>query len=321
MGKIRWGLIGCGDIAQKCVAPAMRDLPNCEPLAVSRADFSLAREFAMRFGFRRWYKTWQELVSDDEIDAVYVATPVNLHCEQTICAAEHGKHVLCEKPMAMNVEQCDKMLAACKSNSVTLGISYYRHFYPVINRLKEILASGEIGKPVFAEIRTFEFFNPDPNDKRSWFVRKDIAGGGPMFDSGSHRLEVLVNLFGTVRSVKGSFSNIAFKREVEDTCTGLITFESGLHAVVTTSHIPVQRQDTLEIFGSDGYINVPSLNNGIFTLTKNQQSRTESHPRASNVHLPLIENFTNALLSNTQPAVTGEIGKAVASIEQQIYTP
>lgn len=320
MEKIRWGLIGCGDIAQKCVAPAMRDLPNCEPVAVNRADFSLAKEFAQRFGFRKWYKTWQELVQDEEIDAVYVATPVCFHCEQTIGAAEHGKHVLCEKPMAMNTEQCDRMLAACKSNSVTLGISYYRHFYPIVNRLKEILAAGEIGKPVFAEIRTFEFFNPDPHNKRSWFVRKDIAGGGPMFDSGSHRIEVMLNLFGKVKNVKSAVSTIAFKREVEDTCTTLITFESGLQAVVTTSHVPTQRQDTLEIFGSDGYINVPSLNSGIFTLTKDQQTRTETHLRASNVHVPLIENFTNALLSNRQPGVTGEIGRTVASIEQQIYT-
>ena len=140
MGVVRWGLIGAGDIARKRIAPALRDLPNCEFVSVSRSRSELAEEFANEFGARKWFADWRELVSDPEIDAVYIATPVYLHAEQTIAAADAGKHVLCEKPMALSVKECDEMIAACRSNDVKLGIAYYRRFYPVIKRVKEIIA-------------------------------------------------------------------------------------------------------------------------------------------------------------------------------------
>ena len=95
MAKIRWGLIGCGDISRKRVAPALRESPLCELVAVSRAKAELAESFAREFGARRWYADWRELLLDEDIDAVYIATPVHLHAEQAIAAAEHGKHVLC----------------------------------------------------------------------------------------------------------------------------------------------------------------------------------------------------------------------------------
>src|SRR5258705_3969542 len=141
---IRWGLIGCGDIARKRIAPAMRNSPVCELVAVSRAQANLAEAFAKEFGARRWYADWRDLLQDKEIDAVYIATPVHLHAEQTIAAAQAGKHVLCEKPMALNVAECDRMIAACRANGVQLGIAYYRHFYPAIRRIKEIIAAGGI---------------------------------------------------------------------------------------------------------------------------------------------------------------------------------
>src|SRR6476619_553666 len=103
---IQFGLIGCGDIAQKRVAPALRDSKICKLVAVSRARSQLAETFAREFGVPRWYADWRELLNDDDIDAVYVATPVHLHAEQTIAAMQAGKHVLCEKPMALNVAEC-----------------------------------------------------------------------------------------------------------------------------------------------------------------------------------------------------------------------
>ena len=109
LAMITFGLIGCGDIAQKRVAPALRDSPICELVAVSRARSQLAESFAREFGAYRWYSDWRELLRDDGIDAVYVAAPVYLHAEQTIAAIEAGKHVLCEKPLARSVVQCHRL--------------------------------------------------------------------------------------------------------------------------------------------------------------------------------------------------------------------
>src|SRR5262245_17111761 len=142
---ISWGLIGCGDIAQKRVAPALSESPHSELVAVSRANRDLLDEFADRFKARHRFADLQELLKSEDIEAVYVATTVNLHAEQTIAAIELGKHVLCEKPMALKVVDCDRMIAAAKANGIKLGIAYYRHFYPVVRRMKEVIESGEIG--------------------------------------------------------------------------------------------------------------------------------------------------------------------------------
>ena len=127
------------------MAAALREGTGCNLVAISRARAELAEPFAREVGARRWFPSWRDLVADPEIDAVYVATPVRFHAEQTIAAAAAGKHVLCEKPMAMDVAECDRMIAACQAAGVTLGIAYYRRFYPVVARVKQLIDAGEIG--------------------------------------------------------------------------------------------------------------------------------------------------------------------------------
>ncbi len=320
MKKLQWGLIGCGDISRKRVAPALRDLPNCALAAVCRAHSDHAETFAKEFGSRKWCRTWQELIADNELDAIYVATPVYLHCAQTIAAAQAGKHVLCEKPMALNPTECNKMIIACRKNNVKFGVAYYRHFYPVIVRIKEIIGNGEIGKPVLAQINAFEFFNPLPDDARHWFVEKDKAGGGPMFDFGCHRIEVLLNILGPVKSAKGFVDNVVFDREVDDTGMAILQFASGAKAVLSVTHTAYEPQDTFDIFGTEGSIHIPVLNAGNLIVKTNDRERMEKHPPHPNIHQPLIDDFTQAVLTDREPAVDGNIGYAVSRIEEQIYS-
>jgi predicted dehydrogenase len=317
--KLRWGLIGCGDIAQKRIAPALRDSSVCELVAVSRAQAHRAESFATQFGARKWYADWPELVIDPEIDAVYVATPVHLHAEQTIAAADAGKHVLCEKPMAMNVAESDRMIAACRANNVKLGVAYYRHFYPVIDRIKTVIGSGEIGKPVLAQINAFEWFDPPADHPRSWLLKQNVAGGGPMFDFGCHRIEVLLHVFGGITHVTAQTAKTLFDREVEDTAAALFKFASGVCGTLTVSHAAREPRDTFDVFGSQGSIHVPALNAGTMRVIAANGERTEALPPADNLHQPLIEDFASAVLSAREPAVSGEVGRAVALIEEEIY--
>ncbi len=319
MSRVRWGLIGCGDISRKRVAPALRDLASCDFVAVSRARHELAEQFAREFGARKWHRSWRDLVADDEIDAVYIATPVYLHAEQTVAAAEHGKHVLCEKPMALTVEQCDRMIDACRANGVKLGVAYYRRFYPVVRRIKELLTSGELGKPVLVQINAFEWFNPKPGDPRYWFVVKEQAGGGPMFDFACHRIEVMLNLFGPVAEVHAVHNNVLFDREVEDTTVAALRFRNGTCGALTVTHAAQERQDTLDIFCSEGSIHVPVLNEGVLHVRRGGSTTTEKHPPPANFHEPLIDDFAQAVLHDRRPEVTGEVGREVAQVEELIY--
>jgi len=318
--RIRWGLIGCGDISRRRVAPALRDSPLCELVAVSRAKAELAEAFAKEFGARRWCADWHDLLMDYEIDAIYVATPVHLHAEQAIAAAERGKHVLCEKPMALNIAECDRMIDACRSNDVKLGVAYYRHFYPVVRRVKELIDSGELGVPVVVQVNAFEWFNPEPSAARGWLLKKKLSGGGPMFDFGCHRIEVLLDLLGDIRAVKSTLANVFFDREVEDTATAIFQFERGTCGTLTVTHAAREPQDSFDLFCTEGSIHIPVLNEGTMrVLTKNGE-RIETHPNHPNIHQPLIEDFARAVLENRDPVVNGFIGRQVASVEEKIYT-
>ena len=314
-----WGLLGAGDIVRKRVAAALRDTPGSTLLGVARARAELAASFATSVGAKRSYGDWRDLLADEEIDGVYIATPVHLHAGQTIAAAEAGKHVLCEKPMAMNTAECDRMIAACRASGVTLGVAYYRHFYPVIARIKQILVSGEIGRPVLAQINVFEHFNPAPGEPRHWFVKAAEAGGGPMFDFGCHRLEVLLNLFGSVQRVSGTTAKVVFDREVEDVATASLQFDNGPVATLVVTHAAMEPRDTLEIFGTEGSIHVPNLNAGQLRVVLAGRERVEAHPAAANLHAPLVEDFVAAVAGEREPAVTGLIGRTVAALEDAIY--
>jgi predicted dehydrogenase len=316
---LNWGLIGCGDISHKRVAPALRDLPNCNFVGVSRANFELAESFAREFGARKSYQHWQDLIADKEIDAVYVATPVHLHAEQAIAAAEAGKHVLCEKPMAMNVAECERMIAACLANEVKLGIAYYRHFYPAITRIKEIIAAGDIGQPVIAQINAFEWFDPERSNPRHWLIEKEQSGGGPMFDFGCHRIEVLLNVLGPIIHTASVLNTVVFDRQVEDTGVAIFQFERGCCGALSITHASRESQDTLDIFGNRGSIHVASLNEGTIRVRTSMGERIEALPPATNFHQPLIDDFAQAILAQKDPRVTGATGRDVAIIEAEIY--
>lgn len=319
MTKLKWGLIGAGDIARKRIVPALQDLENCELISISRSQADLAESFAQEFGIPKWFADWRELLEDKEIDAVYIATPVFLHKEQTIFAAQNGKHILCEKPMAMNVAECEEMIEVCQANKVKLGIAYYRHFYPVIERVKQLIESDEIGKPVLAQINAFEYLEMAEDDPRYWFLQKEKSGGGPMMDFGCHRLEVLNNLFGKVTNLKSIVINKNFNREVEDTATAIMEFEKGTCANLTVTHAAFEPQDTLDIFGKAGSIHIPVLNKGELRIRTKDGERIELCPPHTNIHQPLIADFTEAVLENKTPKVNGEIGKYIAELEERIY--
>jgi predicted dehydrogenase len=316
---LRWGLIGCGDIAHRMVAPALRTAANSELLAIARADPSRLAEFASAHGVPRTYPRWQDLIADADLNAVYIATPPDVHCVQTVAAADAGKHVLCEKPMALSVDECQRMIDACRASSVTLGIAYYRGFFPVVRRVQEILSSGEIGRPLVAQVTLFSPFDPTQDHPRGWLGDRARAGGGPMMDMGCHRIEMLLRLFGPVSDVMSLVGRLKIDRDIDDTAAALFRFHSGAHGVLAVSWAPSERRDSVEIFGDRATISIPVLGAGTMILRTGAGERTEHHPSNPNHHRPLVDDFIRAIDERRSPLVTGEIGLEVNRIEATIY--
>jgi 1,5-anhydro-D-fructose reductase (1,5-anhydro-D-mannitol-forming) len=292
---IRWALAGIGDIAVRRVIPAILEEPRSELYGLITRAPQKAEPYRVRF-----WTDFDEALRDSNIDAVYIATPVCLHATQTIAALRAGKHVLCEKPMAMTFEEAQAMQRAAEETGRTLGIAYYRRTYPKVQRARQLIAEGVIGRPVFAEINSHGWFD-DVNGPRGWLLNKAMAGGGPLYDIGSHRIDLLNYFFGQPARVSAHLANVVHQREVEDAATVVIEYESGVRAVVDVRwHSRVER-DEFRIIGTDGEIELSPLNGPELV----SPAGIEQLPTHANIHYPLVEGYVSALVDGAQPISSG----------------
>jgi predicted dehydrogenase len=211
------------------------------------------------------------------------------------------------------------MIEVCRNAGARLSVAYYRHCYPLVARLKDIIASGEIGRVILAEVQAFESFRPASSGPRGWLTRKEQAGGGPLMDFGCHRIEVLLDLFGPVSKVRGSNARLVADWEVEDSSFAMLEFENRARGLLAVSRAVEEPRDALDVYGSAGSIHVPVLNRGALTVWTARGGRREDHPPHENVHLPYIQAVTEAFLEDREPPVPGETGLRVAEITEEIY--
>jgi predicted dehydrogenase len=314
-----WGLIGTGDIARKRVGSALTTSAGSRLQAVAAAHPERAQAFARDFGVPAWYYDWRALVRDPQVTAIYVASPVVFHRGQVLAAARAGKHVLCEKPLAMNAREGLSMVKACRRAGVLFGTAYYRRFYPVIVRIKEILSSGETGRPHIVQMNAFSHFDPAPDHPRRWLIDRKISGGGPLKDFGCHRIELLLHLLGEYRSSVSLNENLRWSRGVEDTAVLCLRFKDNCIAQLTVSHAVLEAADSLEIYCAAGSLHVPSLNGERLVVRTRSGEREEKCAAPGNRHAPLIEDFVGAIHGRRPCAVSGEMGMAVDRIIDRVY--
>jgi 1,5-anhydro-D-fructose reductase (1,5-anhydro-D-mannitol-forming) len=292
---LNWIVIGIGDIAIRRVIPAIQAERRSQLYGLVTRDPAKAAPY----GVQTW-ETLDQALADPAIDAVYVGTPVFLHAPQTIQSLRAGKHVLCEKPMAMNEIEARSMLQAAEESGKTFGVAYYRRAYPKLQRAKQLLEAGAIGKPVIAELTCHSWF--DGQGSRSWLVDPAKAGGGPLFDIASHRIDVLNFLFGQPLRAAGQLSNVVHHYAVEDNATVMIDYPSGVRGIVDVRwHSKISR-DECRIRGTAGEMELSPLNGPDLVYPGGR----ESLPPHENLHYPIIENFVNSALDSTSLLASGQ---------------
>lgn len=302
---VNWLVIGIGDITRKRVLPAILSEPR------SRLYGVLTRNPAKADAYpgTQIFTEIEAALADPQIHAVYVGTPVAMHASQTIAALRAGKHVLCEKPVALNYAQAESMASAAGESGRLLGVAYYRRLYPKLLRANEMLAAGAIGKPTFA-FATYHGWLESP--ERGWLRDPALAGGGPLYDVGSHRIDVCNMLFGRPLRATGMLSNALHDLPVEDSATTLIGYDRGVQAVVDVRWNSRVTRDELRIIGTEGELDLTPLNGpGLRLKVQGIGDSEENYPTHTNVHLPLIEDFVDAVLDGRPPA---------CPIDQAIWT-
>jgi predicted dehydrogenase len=292
---LNWIVIGIGDISIRRVLPAIQAEPRSRLYGLVTRDPAKAEPYKL--------KAWtnlDEALADPAGQAVYVATPVFLHAPQTMQALRAGKHVLCEKPMAMNQAEALSMVQTAEETGRTLGVAYYRRAYPKLQRAKQLLALGAIGEPTLALLTCHEW-RDEKGSHRSWLIDPAQAGGGPLYDIASHRIDVANFLFGQPRRATGYLSHAVHPYAVEDNATVMIDYGGGVRGIVDVRWHSKLRRDDCRILGTAGEMELSPLNGPELTYPGGH----ESLPVQANVHSPLIENFVDAVEGKAQLLSSG----------------
>lgn len=250
MKKLRFGVIGAGGIADRRSLAGLLAAPSCELAAVMdvvNAE-TLGRKHGVPFHDRE-----EALLAQPGIEAVYIATPVHLHLGQIKRAALEGKHVFVEKPMCLTSSQAEEAVTACEKAGVALQEGYMMRFHGAHRRIKEIISSGMIGKPVYARAQLACWYPPIRN---AWRQHLESGGGGALIDMGTHLFDLLEMFLSPIVKVAAVTRTQIHDYEVEDSATTLLELESGCQATVDTFFcVPDAASRTrLEIYGSRGAV-------------------------------------------------------------------
>ena len=311
MKKIKWGIIGVGDVCEVKSAPAMNVIADSELVAVMRRNADKARDYASRHRVLRSYSNVDDLLAEPLINAVYIATPPSSHAELTQMAARAGYPVYVEKPMARTYEECKLMIDVCKKYNVPLFVAYYRRYLPNYQFIKQVIDEGRLGEIRSYSIALFRPPNPNLDEDRmnNWRVNKDIAGDGYFYDLASHQLDFMDYLFGEITQAHGIKANQAQLYETSDLVTGVMKHHSGVigSGVWCFSASKQACKDVTIITGSKGYLSFPTYNASFVDVHEDGASliRHEfDHPR--HIQQPLIEAIVEELKGGAMCVSTGE---------------
>jgi len=310
MESIRWGIIGVGDVTEVKSGPGFQKAERSELVAVMRRNGALARDYAQRHGVPKWYDDATALIHDPAVNAIYIATPPDAHKHYTILAAQAGKPVYVEKPMARNFAECRAMIEACQQAGVPLFVAYYRRALPRFVKVKDLLDSGAIGEPRYITLLLAEPAHPRFQDpaNRPWRVIPEQSGGGLLLDVGSHMLDLADFLLGPIREVAGHASNQGRHYAAEDAVSGSFVFDCGVHGVGLWNFDSFSQEDRIELVGTRGKLSFACFAHEPVRLITAAGVEQFEIPHPQHVQQPLIQQVVDALLGLGHCSSTGESG-------------
>lgn len=293
---IRWGILSTANIGRKQVAPAIQRSRNGTVVAVASRDVGAAQAYSEELGIERYYGSYEALVADDEIDAIYIPLPNHLHAEWSIRCAEAGKPVLCEKPLASNANEAQRMVDVFRERDILFGEAFmYRH-HPKTLRVKELLQKGVIGEIHFIE-SSFTFQLRNNTNIR---LRADMAGGSLM-DVGCYCINAIRYFAEEEPDEVHAIARFGEISGVDEFMVGALRFPSGVLAHFD-SGLRTPRKHSYEIRGSEGRIvvdeafTVPAKSGTAVQLWRGSAAEEIRIPPVDHYQL-MVENFADALLT------------------------
>jgi xylose dehydrogenase (NAD/NADP) len=317
MSKLRIGIISTARVGERRIVPAIQKSKNATVTAVASRDGARAQAYAERLDLPKAYTSYEALLNDPEIDAVYVPLPNALHCEWSCKAAEAGKHVLCEKPLAANAREVDRMIGACDANDVVLMEGFMYRFHPQTVKVLEMIAFGAIGAVRIVRAAFCFTVSSETN------IRLNPAlGGGALMDVGSYCVSVARTMVGaepesvTALAQRGASG-------VDEAMGGLLQFPGGALASFECSFRTPYRA-SYEVIGEHGRIEViaPFITNNNETLivlhTPDDRAQTYAFP-ATDQYALMVEHFAECVMDRLPLRYSPSEGRAQMHVIDALY--
>lgn len=305
--SIRWGVIGAGAFADRVAIPALLEARDTSLQAVMVRDQARAEELARKHGAAEAYDGVESLVNSEALDAVYVCSPLHLHEKHTIAAANAGKHVLCEKPMALDVASCERMIEACRANGVKLMIGFMLRFHPHHRQIRAMIQENALGQIVEARAQRSFWYPPQPGDWRQ-DPKRGLAGG--LADVGSHAIDLLRFLIGDVVEVSAMTDTLVHDYAVEDIAVVLLRFASRAIGIVDASFAIPRSRAFLEVYGTEGTVFAERLHGHELRVQLWRPDGTDEEIElpTPNLYTAEFEHFGACIAEDQEPSVTGRDG-------------
>jgi len=314
MDKIKWGIIGCGDVTEVKSGPAFNKVPNSSLVAVMRRNEENVKDYAHRHNVPRWYTSADDLIHDPEVNAIYIATPPSSHEEYAIAAMKAGKPVYVEKPMTMNAASAKRMVAAAGQYGVKLTVAHYRRAQPLFKKIKQLIDDKIIGNILFVRIEDYkkpvskEYLQ---EEHTAWRLDPAVAGGGLFNDLSPHQLDILYYLFGDAEKVSGIAANQLGITKADDIVTGHILFKNKIVFTGIWCFNAPEDKEFCEIVGEKGSIRFSFFTHLPVIITVNGKEEIFSFETLQHVQQPMIAEVVQYFLGINSNPVSGEEGVIV----------
>ena len=316
MRKVKWGVLGTADIARGQTIPGMQQAEHCELYAIAGRKLEKAQSYQQQFGFRKAYGSYDELLADPEVEAVYIPLPNDLHCEWSIRALKAKKHVLCEKPLAVSEAQVQEMFRAAEENGVLLMEAFAYLHSPFVKAVKAELDAGVIGEIRYFESAFITGRRPDTDIR----LRKETYGGA-FYDLGCYPLSMAMWMLGKEPDEVRAIAQFS-EKQIDLFTSALLLYQNGMVANIDCGMLlPTNRLDRFHVHGTLGEIVSPVEFNQAgeipYTVIRNGVHETKTVNAPNNYSLE-SEQLSRCILTGEKPHVTKEFSLLVARVTDRI---
>jgi len=301
---IRWGIVGCGDVVETKSGGAFHTIAHSTIHAIVRRDLEKARQSAIRFHADQWYDHIDDLLQDDQVDAVYIATPPGLHYEQALACCRANKPVYVEKPFTRNYTEAAELADRFEEANLPLFVAHYRRALPRFIRIKHILDSGRIGEVCELDFRLSRRYSKDEAEN-GWLYNPRLSGGGVFVDIAPHAIDIMMYLTGDFTEVHGYATNNNPDYPVEDMVAMSFQTERKVIGTANFNLLSDEDADRMIIYGTKGHVEFSVHGSDLVVIRDGSGTETLEIPTPKLIEEPMIETVVAALLGRGNCPCTG----------------